>query len=120
MIDFDKDVFEAEGSDFKEEILSGDENEELFDREDEALHHLSPEELEMDYLQPSSGEQSEVKKPVDNAAPETAMIKEDSVRDDAEARFGRYLAEKMRMLPKEMQFDDEFTVLGALQEFVPR
>ena len=120
MIDFDKDVFEAEGSDFKEEILSGDENEELFDREDEALHHLSPEELEINYLQPSSGEQSEVKKPVDNAAPETVMIKEDSVRDDAEARFGRYLAEKMRMVPKEMQFDAEFAVLGALREFVPR
>ena len=139
LLDFGQDLFEAEECDVKEEIHNGDEYEEMFDREeeDEALHRLS----EMGNLQPddvavghdggivtssqtpnpllSFGVEADARKP-DNAAltaaPETAIIKD----DDAEARFGRYLAEKMRMVPRERQFDAEFAVLSAMREFIPR
>ena len=133
--DFDKDLFEA--VDVKEEIhRGGDEGEDLFDgvEEDEALHDLSPD--EMDDLQPhqaighDSGivisssppnpQHSSMKTDTLAAAPETANKFYSEQRDDAEARFGRYLAEKMRMVPKEKQFDAEFAVLGAIREFIPR
>ena len=147
---FGQDLFEAEERDVKEEIHNGDEYEEIFDREeeDEALHRRRLSHEEMDNLQPadvavghdggivtssqtpnpllSFGVEADVRKPANNAtliaAPETAIIKDESghQRDDAEARFGRYLAEKMRMVPRERQFDAEFAVLGAMREFIPR
>ena len=146
--DFGQDLFEAEERDVKEEIHNGDEYEEIFDgeEEDEALHRRLSHE-EMDNLQPdiavghdggivtssqtpnpllSFGVEADVRKPDNNAtlivAPETAIIKDESghQRDDAEARFGRYLAEKMRLVPRERQFDAEFAVLGAMREFIPR
>ena len=141
ILDFGEDLFEE--VDVKEEIHRGrDEDEDFFEREEEgeALHHLPPE--DMDDLQPDvamgddggfdtssvtqnlqlkSRVESEVKK-TDTlaAAPETANKVDSEQRDDAEARFGRYLAEKMRMVPKEKQFDAEFAVLGAIREFIPR
>ena len=147
---FDKDVFEAEECDVKEEIHNGDEYEEIFDREeeDEALHRRRLSHEEMDNLQPadvavghdggivtssqtpnpllSFGVEADARKPDNSAtliaASETAIIKDASghQRDDAEARFGRYLAEKMRMVPRERQFDAEFAVLSAMREFIPR
>ena len=141
LLDFGEDLFEA--VDVKEEIhRGGDEGEDLFDgvEEDEALHQLCPE--EMDDLQPhqaighdtgivissstpnlrhSSSVEAELKKTDTLAtAPETAIKVDSEQRDDAEARFGRYLAEKMRLVPREKRFDAEFAVLGAIREFIPR
>ena len=103
-VGFDKDVFEAEECDVKEEIHNGDEYEEIFDREeeDEALHRRRLSHEEMDNLQPadvavghdggivtssqtpnpllSFGVEADARKPDNSAtliaASETAIIKE--------------------------------------------
>ena len=134
-------MFEAEESEVKDEILSaggGFEYEEMFDRsEDEValnpLNTLSQEELNnlqphVDMTQDSVTEDLTLTpNPQPATEPKTCNVSSESAAkdgpahlEDAEARFGRYLAEKMRMVPKERQFDAEFAVLGALREFIPR
>ena len=134
-------MFEAEESEVKDEILSaggGFEYEEMFDRsEDEvALNPLNTlSQVDMNNLQPdvdmtqdsgtedltlTPNQQPVVEPKTVIVSPESAAKDGSAHLEDAEARFGRYLAEKMRMVPKERQFDAEFAVLGALREFIPR
>ena len=141
---FKSPFFEAEKKcDVKEEMdnVVGDEYKEMF--EDEALLPLSnkqhqdtevamghdaevitPSQIPEQQINFTEVAEDEVPKPGNVILVETpeSGSKDDSSKeqDDAEGRFGRYLAEKMRMVPKERQFDAEFAVLGALREFIPR
>ena len=110
----------------------------MFDRSEEevalnTLNTLSQE--EMNNLQPDVGmtqdsgtadltlaanQQPAAEVKTCNVSPESAAKDGSANFEDAEARFGRYLAEKMRMVPRERQFDAEFAVLSALREFIPR
>ena len=125
-------MFEAEESEVKDEILSaggGFEYEEMFDRNEEEvalnpLNTLSQE--EMNNLQPDVDMTQDSVTEDLTLTPNQQPVAEVKTKDgsahleDAEARFGRYLAEKMRMVPKERQFDAEFAVLSAIREFIPR
>ena len=106
-----------EGGDVKSEMCGSEEEEGGIDREeDNALHQLSPSEMDELRLMDAQVEKTDAAASV-VVAPQTM---DETGQNDAEARFGKYLAEKMRMVPKEKQFDAELAVLGALREFMPR
>ena len=105
-----------EGGDVKREIY-GSEEEGVIDREeDNALQQLSP--AEMDELRLMDAQVEKTDAAASIVAPPQTLG--EMGQNDAEARFGKYLVEKMRMVPKEKQFDAELAVLSALREFMPR
>ena len=105
-----------EGGDVKSEIYGSEEEGRIDREEDNALHQLSAAEMDELRLMDAEVEKTDAVVSV-VGAPQTM---DEMGQNDAEARFGKYLAEKMRMVPKEKQFDAELAVLGALREFMPR